>query len=377
MSVQSVKIRIKGGPESNFDAATLMARELAVTTDTGKLFIGNGDGTARHLNDIPKWVFGGNLVLVSGSGGTIVESSITVAQLAVLAGLDATLTGIATDLDRLEDGLNGLGTMADEDVADYYTKTELQSSLGDLTSNKLERADLRPGANVVLTPGEGRSVTIAVPGVPIPAKFAAQVNGTGAIGDIGTYNFAGWIHLSGDAPESKGDVIIFANGYQAEILSVNTAAQTVEAVIISIPQSIAWGGIGGVLNAQVDLIEALNTKVDKTTRIANKPLSGPHVFLDPIRIFTDTEAGTISYDGSNEVIVPLGEIVNAHLLPAVKAMSDIVADGLDTKISKIDLLTIPVTPALVVTAPDGNVIPSDILVENVITAGTVLDGGTF
>ena len=381
MAVKDVRIRIKGGLEANFDAATLLARELAVTTDTGKLYMGVGDGTAKLLNDIPQWSFTGGLVLLSTSTGGIVESTITTAQLAVLNGLGALLDTIDGRLEDLESVTENLGSMAYEDAADFRTSAQQDS----IDETHLVKTDIKAGTNVVLssnpnastgTPAEAREITISVPGIPMPDKWVSTENGHGAIGSRDDFDATMMTLISGLGPLTVGDVVIFANGFQAEITDITGLPSTVEVVIISIPQTIAWGGIGGTLSTQTDLQGALDAKVDKTTTVAGKPLSA-NVTLGKLTVFNGEDDQTpaepvvvVEYDGSTNEAFDLKPIIDE----ALTEMAGEIATQLE---DKMDLVDTPTANNLLATDANGQAVDSGIAKASVLLVDDVLDGGTF
>lgn len=276
MATQNVTIKIKGGLDAAFNPATLGARELAVTTDTGKLYLGKGDGTAIHLNNIPSYLFTGNLVLVSTAGGAIVESAITLTELGVLTGLSTRLTTIETNITNKQDKQpaavsgnvtvwNAAGQTVDSGSAlSDYRKAAAEDVIN---ATKLVKANIVAGTNVVVTPSADPSnnVTISVPGIPLPDKFSSTQNGVMTIGTSQTYDSTLLTKISGSGTLDAGDVIIFANGVQAEVTAVNTGLSQYTAVTVSVPVATSWGTITGTLSNQTDLQNTFNDKMDKVT----------------------------------------------------------------------------------------------------------------
>jgi len=178
--------------------------------------------------------------------------------------------------------------------------TDIQSAV----SNRLTRSDIIAGTNVVLTPGSGNTVTVSVPGIPLPDKWSSSENGTGAIGATNAYDSTLLTLLTGSGNLSVGDIVIFSNGFQAEVTAIDSPnVDEFEAVTISIPQSVAWGGIGGTLTNQTDLVNALNAKVNVAQGTANEgktlvvDVSGNLVLSD----FPDTGVTDVEVDGVSVV----------------------------------------------------------------------------
>lgn len=157
-----------------------------------------------------------------------------------------------------------LGTMAEKDASDYRTATQQDS----IDNTKIDT--LTAGANVTIT-GTGKSRTISVTGIELPDKFTSTENGSGAAGVSNTYNLLLVEAIDGTPVFNTGDVVIFANGYNAEVTSVNTGANTYTATTILQPQAVAWGGIGGSLANQADLKAELDKRleVENQVRVIN------------------------------------------------------------------------------------------------------------
>lgn len=425
MATKQVTVKIKGGKEANVLPVlpTLEARELAITTDTGKLYVGTGAGNYKLLNGTPDYGFSGDKILVTDATGNIVESTVSAVDLEAVDGLDTTiadiqkklkdladnkqdrLTGVegnlvdfgsdnnpkdsgkslqdisdeidsdinthntATDshsdirtslstaegkITALEGKTQNIGTMANEDKNDYRTKTEQDN----IDNTHLVKTNIISGLNVVVSPDpNNNNVTISVPGVPLPDKFSSLEDGTGVIGSKSTYNGSMITQISGDGTLSKGDVVIFANGYQGEVASYDAGSDTYEAVIISVPQDIAWGGIGGTISNQTDLITELNKKVDKTTKVAGKALSGD-ISLNKIQLKNGTNV-ILEYDGSTDKALDLATVIE------------------DFTDLKVDLVPTATENNIAVFNADGGIKDSGIGYTKLISENDILDGGTI
>jgi hypothetical protein len=374
MAKKDVTLIIKGGLEGNFVKTDLDERELALTwLDDGsvrsdfKLWMGLGSGIpAVQLNDIPTYEFDGNLVLISDSNGDIIESDITLTELEIL-------TGLSTRLTTIETNITNLGTRLTTVEGDIDT---LEATVETLDENKLERSDIKQGTNVVLsyhpspsTPAEEREVTISVPGIPLPDKFASTANGSGSVGSILNNQDSTLLTLIvGTGSLSVNDIVIYANGWQAEVTAVDNPNSEFTAVVVSIPVATAWGNISGTLSAQTDLVTEINTRVPKSTTVAGKALTG-NVSLEKL-ILTDDGATLKEFDGSTEATFDLGEFVDDKLQDYALT----VAQALSTKMDKI---TSPTTNNLLAMDAQGNAIDSNISKANVVVDGDILDGGTF
>ena len=153
-----------------------------------------------------------------------------------------------------------LGTMAFETASDYRNADEQD----DIDATHLTKDDIKAGTNVTLSKPSGTNeITINVPGVPIPDKFSSTENGTGAVGASNTYDATLLTKISGAGTLDADDVVIFANGYQGQVVSVS--GSTFTAITIQQPQQATWGTIGGTLGNQADLVSEFDKKVDKVT----------------------------------------------------------------------------------------------------------------
>ena len=155
-----------------------------------------------------------------------------------------------------------LGTMAWESTSNYRTITQQTA----IDNTKLDGLDA--GLNVVIT-GTGTRRTVSVPGIPLPDRFSSSQNGTGAVGVSSTYDSTKLTKISGDGVLSVDDIIIFANGYQSVVMSVNTGNNTFVAATISQPVATAWGAIGGTIDNQADLVGKLAEKAELNTTLTD------------------------------------------------------------------------------------------------------------
>ena len=117
---------------------------------------------------------------------------------------------------------------------------------------------LQQGSNVTIS-GSGNTRAISVTGIDLPDKFSSTQTGSGAIGS----SFSGMtlVTLTGintQASPKVRDVVIFSNGYQAEITSISGVNWS--GIIISTPVATSWGAISGTLVNQTDLNSALSGK---------------------------------------------------------------------------------------------------------------------
>jgi uncharacterized protein (UPF0218 family) len=156
------------------------------------------------------------------------------------------------------------------DLTPYYTKDESN----DLLSKKIEY--LNPGTNVVIT-GTGIERTISVPGIELPEKFISQEDCKAGYGDSATYNTNAVFPLITSDELKVRDIVIFKNGYQAEVSFVDTNYQYT-AITIFIPEDTTWGTILGPISAQTDLYTILNSKA-YTSDLAKVATSGSYVDL--------------------------------------------------------------------------------------------------
>lgn len=425
MATKQVIFKIKGGIEANVlpILSTLEARELAVTTDTGKIFLGCGSGNYKQLNAFPDYGFDGGKILVTSASGEITESSVSAVDLQAVDGLDTvisaiqksltdlennkqaklvgsenhiltygsdnaphdsgkTLQDISDEIDRditthnsdanahtalrnnissnasriktLEDKTQNIGTMADESADDYRTKRDQDN----IDSTHLVKTDIKAGSNVVVTPdSSGNGMTISVPGVPMPDKFSSLEDGAGAIGSEGSYNASMLTKLSGEGTISAGDIVIFANGYQGEVLNYVAASNTYNAVIISVPQDVAWGGITGTITNQADLVGEFSKKVDKTTKVAGKALSSD-VNLGKLSLKKGTTV-LLEYDGSAAKAIDLAALIEEY--------TDL----------KVDLVPTAVENDLAIFDANGGIKDSGKTFNNMLAENDILDGGTL
>lgn len=425
MATKQVTFKIKGGKEANVIPVlpTLEARELAITTDTGKLYVGTGAGNYKLLNGLPDYGFNGDKILVTDAAGNIIEADVSAVDLEAVDGLDTTisdiqqklqdlakdkqdrLTGnegnlvefdsannpkdsgkslqdISDEIDQditahdtsttahtdirgkittaenkitaLENKTKNLGTMADEDTSSYRTKTDQDT----IDATHLVKTNIKQGLNVVVSASPtNNDVTISVPGVPLPDKFSSSENGSGAIGTTSQYNSTMLAPLSGEGTLSKGDVIIFANGYQGEVTQVDDANNQFGVVIISIPQDVAWGGIGGTLTNQTDLVTELNKKVNKTTKVAGKALSGD-VTLSKLQLKNGATV-ILEYNGSADKALDLASVIEDY--------TDL----------KVDLVPTATENNIAVFDANGGIKDSGVGYQKFIAENDILDGGTI
>lgn len=425
MATKQVTLKVKGGLEVNVlpILSTLEARELAITTDTGKLYVGTGAGNYKLLNGTPDYGFSGDKILVTDANGNIIESTVAAIDLEAVDGLDTTindiqkaikdlqdnkqnrLTGtegnlvdfgadnnpkdagkslqdISDEIDAdisthdgdanahpalrtrikgnedkikaLENKTKNYGTMADQSKDDYRTKNDQDT----IDATHLVKTDIAAGLNVVISPdAASNKVTISVPGVPLPDKFSSSEDGSGTIGSTSTFNSTMLNQISGEGILSIGDVIIFANGYQGEVIAIDTTANTYQVTIISVPQDVAWGGIGGTITNQTDLVAELAKKADKTTKVAGKALSAD-VNLGKLQLKKGTTV-QIEYDGSVDKALDLAALIEEY--------TDL----------KVDLVPTATENNIAVFNADGGVKDSGIGYTKLLSENDILDGGTI
>ena len=158
-----------------------------------------------------------------------------------------------------------------------------------LHGNENAITELHQGANVTIS-GTGNARTISVTGISLPDKFSSTQNGSGSIGS----SFSGMTlsmltGINTQASPSVKDVVVFSNGYQAEITAIS--APTWSGVIISTPVATAWGAISGTLTNQTDLNSALSGKQSTITGAATSITSSN---LTSSRLLTSDVAGKVS-----------------------------------------------------------------------------------
>jgi hypothetical protein len=125
------------------------------------------------------------------------------------------------------------------------------------------------GTNVVIT-GTSMNPIISVPGIELPEKFTSTDSPSGAVGTaINSLSVTNATPIISGSAFNIGDIIIFANGYEGEVIAYNSGSQTYDAVIVSVPMSTSWGTIGGTLSNQTDLKTALDGKQKTLTPGSN------------------------------------------------------------------------------------------------------------
>jgi len=305
--IHEIKLTKVTSTDLNVSTVVLPAQVAAYGKIGAKMYMVIGDGVTQ-IQDLPKLAFG-QLAEWGQITGTLSAQTDLVNALAAKLDKNWGSTNIGKILVVAS---NGDTVLASITISDIMTKDPsfvageilIYNSNGDAISSgttlstllttigdKLTRPDLKAGSNVVLTPGTGNTVTIAVPGIPLPDKWVSTENGIGPIGNSETHDSTLLTRIVGAGTLDAGDVVIFANGYQGEVVSVNTGIDKYDAIIVQVPQQVTWGGITGMLSNQTDLINALNAKLAISQGIGN---AGKIVGVDSsgnLAVMTLTQAG--------------------------------------------------------------------------------------
>ena len=120
-------------------------------------------------------------------------------------------------------------------------------------------------ATALISTYSSHKIEELIAAIELPDKYISTENGTGAVGVSNTYDLTKVTPVKPPANFGVDDVVIFQNGYQAQVTSVDTGTDTYVAATIMQPQAVSWGMIAGSIPNQNDL----NTILGTLSTIAN------------------------------------------------------------------------------------------------------------
>jgi len=181
------------------------------------------------------------------------QDALTSGQLAVLAGNVFTTTQ-ANKLAGIETGaevntivsvsVNGVPVMPDVDREVGITVPTALTQLSDSGFTYVQ--SVAAGSSQVIIGGTAKNPTIDIVPLEMPDMFTSTETETGAIGTVlQGLDLTLLTAIISGATLSEGDTVVFANGVQAQIVSIDVGNDEYDAVIISVPIATSFPAVTG------------------------------------------------------------------------------------------------------------------------------------
>jgi len=227
------------------------------------------------------------------------QDTLTTSQLAVLAGEVFTTT--------LLNKLNGIEAGAEVNIINgvNVNNTPLTPDSNGIVNVAVPTTfveSVSAGSSNVIIGGTAANPTIDIVPLEMPDLFTSTGTETGSIGTTLTgMDLTALTAVIAGATVTVGDTVIFTNGVQAQITSIDDGADEYDAVIINVPVATSFPAITGDPMDNTALAALLNAKLNIDQGTANAGMwlrvgVDGNIALDTIVAITNAEIDTIVAD---------------------------------------------------------------------------------